>query len=101
VLPPDVHVNFYRIAQEALSNITKHAGASSVHVKLSCSEGSATLSVRDDGMGFQAVDVTPDRLGLQIVRERAEAIGATLGIDSTVGQGTCITVQWSKGEQRT
>jgi signal transduction histidine kinase len=104
VLPPDVHVALYRIAQEALNNVVKHAQASQVTVRLHCispadggEAGYAELQVRDDGRGFDPCRVPPDRLGLGIMRERAQAIGATLEIESQPGQGTRIAVAW-KGE---
>lgn len=101
-MPPDVHVALYRIAQEALNNVAKHAHASRVTVSLRRSplEGDGQvgqrvkLCVSDDGCGFDPTSVPPDHLGLGIVRERAQAIGATLTIESHSGGGTCITVVW-------
>jgi signal transduction histidine kinase len=111
VLPPDVHVALYRIAQEALNNVVKHARASQVTVRLCCisfasaetdGEGRETvkLSVSDDGRGFDPHDVPSDRLGLGIMRERAQAIGATLTIESQPGGGTQIRVLWEEDEGR-
>ena len=54
----------------------------------------ARLAVTDDGIGFDPDDVPPDRLGLGIIRERAEAIGARLSIESSPGEGVSITVEW-------
>ncbi|MBN1135054.1 MAG: GAF domain-containing protein [Anaerolineae bacterium] len=105
-LPPDVQVNLYRIAQEALSNIAKHSGASHATVSLRClshadsaGEGQEAaapieLSIADDGRGFDLTAVQPDSLGLGIMRERAEGIGAKLTIRSQIGQGTQVTVLW-------
>ena len=53
--------------------------------------------VRDDGRGFDPANAPPDRLGLGIMRERAQAIGATLTIDSQPGQGTRIRAVWEEG----
>jgi signal transduction histidine kinase len=94
-LPPDVHVAFYRIAQEALNNVAKHARASqaSVELQLDPDEG-AVLDIRDDGRGFTLDDVRAGELGLGIMRERAEAIGGDLVIDSQPGRGTQVTLIW-------
>jgi signal transduction histidine kinase len=103
-LPTDVHVALYRIAQEAMNNVVKHAGARQVDVTLRCTYVSADIDreprervelvVTDDGRGFDPDSVPPDRLGLGIIRERAQAIGAGLQIISQPGQGTQIAVVW-------
>lgn len=99
-LPPAVRVAFYRIAQEALNNVAKHAEASQVSVSLHCQAAgqepqiSATLAVCDNGQGFDPVETPPDHLGLDIMRERAEAIGATLNIASQPGQGVQVMATW-------
>ncbi len=100
-LPAEIRVAFYRIAQEALNNVAKHAEATQVALSMHCEPlGSAragrraTLRVSDDGQGFDLNEVALDRLGLGIMRERAEAIDAALQIDSQPGQGTRIAVTW-------
>jgi signal transduction histidine kinase len=107
-LPADLHVALYRIAQEALNNVVKHAKASQVAVSLRCTacvpssssregEGPGVkveLVIRDDGRGFAPDDVSPEHMGLGIMRERAEAVGAQLRIVSQAGQGTQVTVVW-------
>jgi len=101
-LPSDVHVALYRIAQEALNNVVKHAEARQVAVSLRCSppdskgdtQTTVELCIRDDGRGFDPRHVQPDRLGLGIIRERAQAIGASLKIDSQPGHGTLIMAVW-------
>jgi signal transduction histidine kinase len=100
-LPPDVQLALYRIAQEALNNVAKYSGASRAAVSLNCAEIGVVLSVRDDGGGFDPAGVTPEHLGLGIMRERAQAIGAQLTIESQVGHGTRVTVVWPRkgGEQ--
>jgi signal transduction histidine kinase len=95
ILSPDVKVALYRIAQEALNNVAKHAGASQVTVGLRCEPDGVKLQVSDDGRGFDVSSIPPDHLGVGIMRERAEAVGATLEIESQVGQGTRVTVVWS------
>jgi GAF domain-containing protein/HAMP domain-containing protein len=104
-LPADVHVALYRIAQEALNNVVKHAKASEVVVRLRCAAPSgnseaaysstAKLEVSDNGIGFDPGSIPADRLGLGIIRERAEAIGATLEIRTGPGSGTTVRVMWT------
>jgi signal transduction histidine kinase len=114
-LPPDVHIAFYRITQEALNNVVKHARARQATVQLCYSgedqaatsrktrqaEGagagpSVLLSIRDDGRGFDPAQVPHNRLGLGIMQERAQAIGATLTVESQPGHGTQVTVEWEQ-----
>ena len=98
-LPPDVHTGFFRLAQESLNNIVKHSRATHVDVELQCDQDRAALRIRDDGCGFDPSHVSPQRLGLGIMRERADAIGARLDITSTVGQGSEIAVLWQKSPE--
>ena len=93
-LDADMKVALYRIAQESLNNIAKHAGASAATIWLSCQPGRVELRVRDDGLGFDPATLPPDSLGLGIMRERAETIGAALTIESQPGVGTQIDVIW-------
>jgi signal transduction histidine kinase len=79
---------FYRIAQEALHNITKHARATHVDVDLSAAAGLLQLVVADDGQGFDPLLPRPGHLGLQSMRERAAAIGAAIQIESGPSTGT-------------
>jgi signal transduction histidine kinase len=95
-LPVEAKVAFYRIAQEALNNVAKHAGASHATVRLHCTSDRVDLSVRDDGRGFDAATVPPDHLGLGIMRERASDIQAGLTIDGRPGTGTQIKITWRK-----
>ena len=104
-LPPDVHVALYRIAQEALNNVVKHAKARKVDVRLCRSPGlrsrlaanhlAAQLEVCDDGIGSDPEVIPTDRLGMGIIQERAEAIAARLHIETGPGLGTRIAVTWS------
>jgi len=102
-LPHDVKVAIYRIAQEALNNVAKHAEATQATVSLHCSPPGldekvqverVKLCVGDDGRGFDVNGVSPAHLGIGIMRERAEAIGATLTIESQPGHGTQVMVIW-------
>jgi PAS domain S-box-containing protein len=97
-LPPDVKVAFYYIAQEALNNVAKHARAGSAHVHVASHAQGAVLSVHDDGQGFDILQVTPEHLGLAIMRERSESIGGRLTIESVPGEGTEITIRWANPE---
>ena len=86
----DVAVQIYFIAQEALSNIERHADARQVDVSLARSKGQLLLTISDDGRGFDESEVDEERFGLQGMYERAEMIGAILSVTSTVGQGTVV-----------
>jgi len=94
-LPPDVQISLYRITQEALNNVVKHARATQVMVMLRL-DGNLRLSVADNGCGFDPAAVPPDHLGLKIMHERAEAIGAVLSVYSEPGEGTQIAVIWKE-----
>jgi len=89
-------VTLYRIAQEALNNVAKHARARQAWVNLRCEAAAGTLEVIDDGRGFdvEAAAAAPEHLGLSIMRERAEAIGANLSVESLPGQGAQVCVRW-------
>ena len=93
--PLDVQVALYRVAQEALNNVVKHSGATKAGIRLYCRGNSADLTVSDNGSGFDIQAVSPKSLGLRIMRERAEAAGANLKIESQAGQGTKVGVLWS------
>jgi PAS domain S-box-containing protein len=98
-LPPDIKVAFYRIAQEALNNIAKHAEASQVTLNVECEEDRLSLLIKDNGQGFDMGEISHESLGLGIMRERADNIGAILSIYSEVGEGTQISVSWKKPER--
>jgi PAS domain S-box-containing protein len=93
-LPVEARIALYRIAQEALNNVAKHARASWATVELHCEARYARLCISDDGRGFNPAAVQPRQLGLDIMRERAQAAGASLRIDSQPGQGTRVLVEW-------
>ncbi|MHB8765667.1 MAG: PAS domain-containing sensor histidine kinase, partial [Deferrisomatales bacterium] len=82
----------YRIAQEALTNVARHAGASQVHLELAAGDGWMVLTVRDDGRGF-AAEGGVDRPGRGVtgIRERAALAGGTVGIEVAPGGGTVLT----------
>src|SRR5439155_22398127 len=93
-LPADVQIGLYRIAQEALNNTVKHAGASGAKLQFRLRGGRANLLIEDDGRGFDETRTPPGHLGLSIMRERARAIGAQLRVESHEGSGTRIHVRW-------
>jgi nitrate/nitrite-specific signal transduction histidine kinase len=93
-LTHEVKLVFYRVAQEALNNIAKHSGARQVEIRLQCQPGQMSMIIKDDGLGFDPGSITPEHLGIAIMRERASSIGATLKIDSQVGQGTTVNLDW-------
>ncbi len=99
-IPADVQIALYRITQEALNNVAKHARASQTHVTLCCRPGGVELRISDDGCGFDPSRVSPQCLGLGIMRERAMAAGATLEIESQLGQGTRVVIIWPDALER-
>jgi PAS domain S-box-containing protein len=96
VLPGDVQVVFYRVAQEALSNIIKHARAKNVSVRCSYQNNVATMQVLDDGRGFDMNKPVDGHYGLAIMQERAATIGAEVILKSAPAQGTQVYLHWEK-----
>lgn len=94
-LPAGIKVVLHRIAQKSLNNVARHAGATQVSVHLRCGR-LVELEIIDDGIGFVTDTVPSDSLGLGIMRERAEEIGARLIVDSHVGEGTKVHVTWAR-----
>jgi len=92
-LPLDVEQAYFRIAQEALANVAKHSEASRVEVTLSCSGDNVILEVRDDGHGFVLPAAQGQGMGLRSMRERVEALGGDLRVESAPGEGTCVTAR--------
>jgi len=95
-LASEVQVALYRTVQEALNNIIKHAQASSVVIRLEWVDQQLVLTISDNGKGFDPTLTKPASLGMNIMRERAEAINANLNIESSIGAGTRIQVVWSE-----
>ncbi|HSF82328.1 MAG TPA: histidine kinase [Anaerolineales bacterium] len=93
-LTHEVKLVFYRVAQEALNNIAKHSGARQVDINLACQTGYLHLFIKDDGLGFETASIPPDHLGIAIMGERASSIGAHLTIESQLGQGTTVELEW-------
>ena len=89
-LPEEHKINIFRIVQEALNNVCRHARASSVEITLKADEGRISVTIRDDGRGFRKP--RPSGLGLIGMHERAESLGGSLMVKSEPGQGTTIEV---------
>jgi PAS domain S-box-containing protein len=98
-LPQDITIALHRIAQESLNNVAKHAEASEVNIRLICKPDRAVLQVADDGRGFDPESVPPGHLGIDIMKERAQEIGATIQIDSKPGEGTLVVASWSRATE--
>jgi signal transduction histidine kinase len=91
---PDIPIELkeaaYRIAQEALHNVVKHARASHVHVRMRKDAEELLLAVTDDGAGFDTGGSFPGHIGLRSMRERVARAGGTLEITSAPGKGTSV-----------
>jgi signal transduction histidine kinase len=95
-LPPETEREFLRVAQEAIHNVKKHAGARHLFVQLEYGQEEIALEVRDDGRGFAASEEmksTPGHYGLTGMRERAASIGGTLEVTSEPGVGTTVRLR--------
>jgi signal transduction histidine kinase len=91
-LPSRTKADLLRIVQEALSNAARHADAETIRLSVAAQDGIVTLTVEDDGRGFDPGDVTAGHVGLQVMRERAAMIGGQLTVVSSVGGGTRVIV---------
>jgi PAS domain S-box-containing protein len=92
--PPDVKIGLYRIAQESLNNVIRHARARAAEISLLCRPPGLLLTIADDGRGFDPGRESADHLGLTFMAERARDIGASLEIHSRPGAGTTVIVDW-------
>jgi signal transduction histidine kinase len=98
-LPRGQQVVMLRAAQEALGNVRKHAGARSAQIVLSASDGTATLEVRDDGIGITTADVeTAQGFGLAGMRRRVEEAGGVFEVVGAPGGGTRLRIEVPAGE---
>jgi len=95
ILPADQATTLFRICQEALTNVMRHAEASSVTIDLSASPDHVTMRIRDDGRGFDSSTVQPGRtFGILGMRERANLVGGHFFLKSTPSQGTVVAVSF-------
>jgi signal transduction histidine kinase len=92
-LPGEVETALYRIVQEALTNIVKHAEASRVSILLTRKDGSAVAIVEDDGLGFDPGAAREQGLGLTGMRERVGLVGGRLRIESATGAGATLVAE--------
>jgi PAS domain S-box-containing protein len=99
-LPSDVQIVLYRIAQEALNNIARHAQASHISISLLNDQTRTDLHISDDGRGFDPAHIRPNHFGIGIMNERADSIGAALTVNSKIGSGTEVQVVWSERETK-
>jgi len=100
VLPADVQVAIYRICQEALNNIAKHAAASTVEIHLKHEGTTIEVSIRDNGQGFDLTQSTFGHYGLSMMQERAEGVGAQLSITTQPGLGTELILRWKEAGKK-
>jgi signal transduction histidine kinase len=100
VLLPEVQVVIYRIVQESLNNITKHARASQLEIRGRGGAGFIEVVIRDNGVGFPA-NGNSSGMGLHMMHERASEINAHLEIFSQVGNGTDVVLYWPNDHQPT
>jgi two-component system sensor histidine kinase UhpB len=95
--PPQVQIALFRIAQEALNNIAKHAGARRAEISLDQENGECVMSVRDDGVGFDvsenAADKSKTGIGMVTMRERSQAVGGSFEVQALPERGTRLTVR--------
>jgi signal transduction histidine kinase len=100
-LPPAVHVALYRLAQEALDNVVKHAQAKHATLALVFTADGAQVRVMDDGRGFvvESVGSQAGHFGLRIMHERAASIGAQLQLLSQPGEGTLVHIAWTQDSE--
>jgi signal transduction histidine kinase len=93
-LPTEVKIAFYRITQEVFNNISKHAQATEVALQLEQQSNAASLTIIDNGVGFDLAAVPRERMGLTNIQERAAGINANLQLTSHPGKGTQLFLSW-------
>jgi signal transduction histidine kinase len=92
-LGAEVEEQLYRIGQEALANVVKHARATSATVRIAATDDSVSIEVNDDGHGFDPAAVGPEHFGLRSMRGRVADLGGWLEITSAPGRGTALRVE--------
>ncbi|HWR33468.1 MAG TPA: ATP-binding protein, partial [Chitinophagaceae bacterium] len=93
VLPDNVKISIFRIFQESLTNVARHSGAKKVDVVLSQNDGILTLSIKDDGCGFDKQTIADKKtLGILGMKERTSMIGGAYEITGNPGKGTSVKV---------
>jgi signal transduction histidine kinase len=94
--PVEVKIVLYRVAQEAFNNIAKHAEATRVDVHLQTRQNRVELKIRDFGRGFEIKSISSEHMGIRIMQERAETVGAQVEVESAPGTGTTVKVEWNQ-----
>jgi signal transduction histidine kinase len=92
-LEPEVEQQLYRLGQEALANVVKHARASSATVRIAAEDDTVSIEVNDDGRGFDPAAVGPEHFGLRSMRGRIADLGGRLEVTSAPGRGTVVRVE--------
>ena len=90
--PLEVETAVFRIVQEGLTNVARHAAVHAAHVELTSRDGRLSVRIRDEGRGFDPTELSPLGSGLIGMQERVELLGGTFGVASRPGEGTTITV---------
>jgi PAS domain S-box-containing protein len=98
-LPAEVQIALYRICQETLNNIAKHSWATQVEIDISYDQDAIQLRLCDNGRGFDPDRIASGHYGLEMIRERAEAVDADLEIASLPGEGTEISFRWPESHR--
>ncbi|MGH9002392.1 MAG: sensor histidine kinase, partial [Acidimicrobiia bacterium] len=98
-ISPAVERHLFRVVQEALSNVVRHASAPHVRIEMQVTGDAVTVVVGDDGVGFdpEARAIAARRLGLTSMRERVESLGGRFEVVSAPGQGTTVTAEVPRG----
>ncbi len=92
-MTPEVATAVYRVVQEALTNVVRHARAKTASVAVTASAGKLRTLIEDDGIGFDPAEPSREHLGLKGMNERAELVGGTVRVISTPGSGTTIVLE--------
>jgi signal transduction histidine kinase len=92
-LGPEVEEQLYRLGQEALANVVKHARASSATIRIAAKDDTVLMEVSDDGRGFDPAAVGRDHFGLRSMRGRVADLGGRLEVSSAPGRGTVLRVE--------
>jgi len=103
VFEPLIEIQLLRILQEALTNVRKHASADCVRITFAFERNCATVTIQDDGQGFDLGEWSGDlteHVGLRVMRERAEEVGGVLRVESSPGKGTLVIIEVPVEEKR-
>jgi signal transduction histidine kinase len=92
-LEPEVEEQLYRLGQEALANVVRHARASRATVRIAATDETVSMEVSDDGRGFDPAAVGPEHFGLRSMRGRVADLGGRLQVTSRRGRGTVLRVE--------